>query len=396
LLFQHHAHQLPKKIDPLSYFPLSVAREEAFCNRKDEIKLLQAYIESCRPVLLVSPRRYGKTSLAFKAIKKSRLPYVHVDLFSAVDEHDVEKAILSGVQGLINQLETLPKKAFNLASELFSGTHIKVVLSKFGLEMEASKDREKAAYRVLDILERLEKLSTKTNKRIVLFFDEFQVIREIENTRAMEAVLRQVAQLTKTISFVFSGSHRHLLNELFDDRERPFYKLCERITLERISESAYKKHIQSVAQLYWKKSLGERELEKIFTLSERHPYYLNLLCARLFISGLPTTEVIDKIWIKHAIEERSQVASEMELLSKNQKKLLIAFARNGGTNEPLGQNFVRNANMAKASIEQALKFLFKKDYVYTDESGHIDILDPLIKTVLSWDGTQGITESNFK
>lgn len=73
-----------------SQFPLSVATDEAFCNRTDELGKLQLFIDQQRPVLLVSPRRYGKTSLAIRAIESSELPYVHIDLFSAVDEQDIE------------------------------------------------------------------------------------------------------------------------------------------------------------------------------------------------------------------------------------------------------------------------------------------------------------------
>ena len=88
---------------------------------------------------------------------------------------------------------------------------------------------------ILNILERIEKLSKKYNKKLVLFFDEFQRIYQIAESHPIESVIRQVAQLTKTMSFIFSGSNRHLLYQIFNDRSRPFYKLCDRISLERIS-----------------------------------------------------------------------------------------------------------------------------------------------------------------
>src|SRR3990167_11354686 len=196
----------------VNHFPLSVEMGSAFCNRIDEIKHLQNCMMNKRTVLLISPRRYGKTSLALRAISQLKLPYAHIDLFSAVDDQDIEKCILRGVGTLISQMESLPKKAYALASEFFEGTHIRVALTKLGVAIEVVKEREKPAYRVLDLLERLEKLAKKTKKEIVLFFDEFQVIREIAQDHAMEAVLRQVAQLTQSISFIFSGNNRHLLN----------------------------------------------------------------------------------------------------------------------------------------------------------------------------------------
>lgn len=365
-------------------FPLSVATGEAFCNRQAETERLKAYIEHHRPVLLISPRRYGKTSLALHTIQQTKLPYAQIDLFSAVDEQDIERSILKGVGKLISCMESIPKRALALASDIFEGSHLRAVLSKVELSIEINRRKEKSAYHVLDILERLERLAERTDKKIILFFDEFQCIGEITPDHAMESVLRQVAQLTKYIAFIFSGSNRRLLHELFDDRNRPFYKLCERITLDRISEEDYAKHIQRAATKAWKTELSNRVLECLFNYSERHPYYINLLCSRLLLEkNSPTPESIEKTWHQYVMEERSSVASEIELLSKNQRKLLTVLARSNETNAPLGRGFIQQANMSKATIDQSLTFLEKRDYLFKDERGYIHILDPLIKTVLS-------------
>ncbi|OGO94563.1 MAG: hypothetical protein A3F10_04010 [Coxiella sp. RIFCSPHIGHO2_12_FULL_42_15] len=369
---------------PFDIFPLSVAMGKAFCNRQSETENLKTFILHRRPVLLVSPRRYGKTSLALHAIQQTDFPYAQIDLFSAVDELDIERAILKGVGKLIFRMESIPKRALALASDIFEGSQIRAVLNKIELSIDINRRKEKPAYHVLDLLERLERLSEKTNKRIILFFDEFQCIGEITPNHAMESVLRQVAQLTKYISFIFSGSNRHLLHELFDDRNRPFYKLCERITLDRISEEDYERHIQKFSQSVWKSELSSRTLDCLFTYSGRHPYYLNLICSRFLLEkNLPDQEAVEKIWNQYVFEERSSVASELELLSKNQRKLLTVLSRTDGTNSPLGREFIQRANMSKATIDQSLTFLEKKDYVYKNEEGHIGVLDPLIKTVLS-------------
>ncbi len=369
---------------PTDHFPLSIAEGDAFCNRVDETNRLIRCIEHNRPVLLVSPRRYGKTSLALNAIKKTSLPFAHIDFFSAIDEQDIENSILGGISKLISSLETVPQKALALAMEFFSGTNIRAVLSKVGISIEIDNKREKPAQRILKVLERLEELSVKKDKKLILFFDEFQCIGQISNDQSMESVLRQVAQLTKSISFVFSGSNRHLLNQLFEDRKRPFYKLCERISVERISTDHYTGHIQKVARSTWGKELNKEVLELLFFLSERHPYYINLLCSRLIIlNKMPSTDDLEKIWQQYSLEERSSVASELDMLSKNQKKLLTILARENGTNQPLGKDFVQKSRMSKATISQSMTFLEQHDFVEKSLSGHFSIIDPLIKAVLS-------------
>src|SRR3990167_8911900 len=111
--------------EALDQFPLSIASGEAFCNRLDETARLKLCIEQRRPVLLVSPRRYGKTSLALHAIHQTKLPFAHIDFFSAVDEQDIERAILNGIGKLIGSMESLPKKALALAAEIFEGSRIR-------------------------------------------------------------------------------------------------------------------------------------------------------------------------------------------------------------------------------------------------------------------------------
>jgi uncharacterized protein len=368
----------------LDQFPLSIAFGEAFCNRLDETARLKLCIEQRRPVLLVSPRRYGKTSLALHAIHQTKLPFAHIDFFSAVDEQDIERAILNGIGKLIGSMESLPKKALALAAEVFEGSRIRAVLSKIGITIEVENRREKPTNTILDVLERLEKLAEKTNNKLVLFFDEFQCLGEVAPDHGMEGVLRQVAQLTKSISFIFSGSNRHLLNQLFEDRKRPFYKLCERITLDRIEELDYIRHIQNTAIKKLGSNLDEETLRSLFSHSERHPYYLNLLCSRMVHMKLkPSRSTIDELWNKYVMEERSNVGAEIELLSKNQKKLLTVLSRTNGTYFPLGSDFIQSAKMSKATVDQSLTFLLRHDYISKAQDGFVSVLDPLIKAALS-------------
>ncbi len=369
---------------PTSQFPLSVAKGDAFCNRKQELERLHLWIAQRKPVLLYSPRRYGKTSLALRAIEKTKLPYAHIDLFSVIDELDIERLILKGVAQLISQVGTTAQKALNIANKIFEGTQVKVALSKYGIEVSIEKNRQKPAYRILSVLERIELLAKQAKTPLIIFFDEFQCIGQVTTNHAIEAVLRQVAQLTDTISFIFSGNNRHLLEQLFEDRNKPFYKLCEKITLERITLSAYTKHLESISVKQWGKQLSASTIDIVCSCTQRHPYYMNVLCSRLLLLGsIPNPEEVETIWDQYTIEERSTVASEVDLLSKNQKKLLTVLARVGGTKAPLGKDFIYEANMSKTTIEQALGFLEKRDYVYKDELGNTKILDPLINDVLS-------------
>jgi uncharacterized protein len=367
----------------MDFFPLTIATGKAFCNRKIELSHLGENIVNSKPTLLISPRRYGKTSLALYAIHQARLPSTHIDLLSAINENDIEKRILKGAGEIISRIETGMRKAFTLATELFSGRDIRVNFGKIGISIEVANKTEKPANNILNVLERIDYLSQKYQKKIILFFDEFQRLCEISSDHSVESVIREIAQKSKNIMFIFSGSNRHLLHQIFDDRNRPFYKVCDRIILDRISEDEYKKYIQNAAKLTWKNQLSEEIFTKIMLITERHPYYVNLICSKLWKKGLPSCDDLELIWKDYVMEERSHVANEIELLSKNQRKLLSVLARHGGVEAPRSREFQQKAEMSGATIAQALDFLIRYDFIFKNKINYYVVLDPLIKTVLS-------------
>jgi len=367
----------------MNYFPLLVVVGSAFCNRKEEQRKLKYNIAESVPTLIVSPRRYGKTSLATQVIDQSKLSSAQFDFLAAVNESDVEKIILRGIGKMLGQIECIPKKLLKLSNDFFSGLSIKLSLDKVGISVEFNRQTKAASDNLLDILERLEKLSEKHKKKIVLLFDEFQRIYQISESHAIESVIREIAQKSKSLSFIFSGSNRNLLNQIFNDRNRPFYKLCDRISLKRIPEKDYTPYILHAAKKTNNLSIDESALKVIYQLTQRHPYYMNLLCSRLCQMKKVTSGSVEKTWFQYCLEERSNVANEIDLLSESQRKLLIALSRSGGTDAPRSVEFQTFSSMPGASITQALTVLEKKDYVYKTEEEYFKVLDPLIQSVLA-------------
>jgi len=140
----------------------------------------------------------------------------------------------------------------------------------------------------MEALLALEHLLNKKNKHTIIFLDEIQEISKLAEGKGIEGAIRHVAQQSKYLSFIFSSSNRHLLQSMFYDSARPLYKLRGRINLERISEADYTKHLLKLSTKRWEKPLSKSALNQLFLLTERHPYYLNNLCRRLWGSELKT------------------------------------------------------------------------------------------------------------
>ena len=367
----------------MNYFPTYLALGSAFCNRKEEIKRILYDLHGNTPILLISPRRYGKTSLALKAFEKIKWPYAHVDLYKALSEGDIVTYILNGIGQLLGQLESAPKKLMLLVGEFFSNLQLKVVYEKAGLQLEFNQKPKKPTDLILKTLEKLQELAIKKGKRVVLFLDEFQVIGEVINNNSMEAVIREAAQKSTHVSYVFSGSNRHLMEQMFYDRKRPFYKLCDQIKLDRIHEKEYEHYINIAAKETWNKTLEQSTLEMIFELSECHSYYVNKLCSLLWLQpDSPKKQDVISTWENFVLENKSSVERELSLLTINQRKLLIYLSTQGKTRELFSKKITQQINLTSSSVQRAVEPLIEKDYIYSDQDKSYGVLDPLIQSVL--------------
>jgi len=367
----------------LNYFPTALALGEAFCNRKDELNRIHYNLKGNTPILLISPRRYGKTSLALKSCETIKWPYVHVDLYKALSSNDIEQYILQGIGQLLGKLESTPSKLLKIASDYFASMQIKVVLEKAGIKLEFDSRNTSATETILQSLEKLHAIAIKQNKKIILFLDEFQVVGEVTHDHAIEAVIREVAQKSTHIAYMFSGSNRHLMEQMFYDRKRPFYKLCDQIKVDRIAAKEYEKYINLAAQTTWNSELDPDTLNAIFSATELHPYYVNKLCSFLWQSKkIPSKQDVWQAWQQIRLENKSIIEGELELLSLNQRKLLIFLATHE-TKELFGKKASQDINLTPSSTKRALETLIEKDYVYVDKDNCYRILDPLIKSVLT-------------
>ena len=368
----------------MNYFPTYLALDSAFCNRKQELQKLSYNIINTAPSLIISPRRYGKTSLVFNTLKHLKLPYSQIDFYKALTKEDIETFILNGIGKLLGQLETTPKKLMQLANDFFSNMQIRVVLLKVGITLDFSARTKKSATIsvILEALEKLQDLAAKKGKKVVLFLDEFQVIGEVAEDYSIEAVIREAAQKSPNVAYIFSGSNRHLMEQMFYDKKRPFYKLCALIAVDRISAEAYEEYIQNAAMRTWKAKLDQDTLEAIFAITERHAYYVNKLCASLWEHNVPKKGDVHRAWEELILENKSLIEREIELLNLNQRRVLISLASSSGVKEPYGKAFATHLNLSLSSIARSLASLIAKDYVFVSSDGTYRVLDPLIRDVL--------------
>ncbi len=221
------------------FFPQKLAIGSHFCNRKQEQKHLAANIEAVRPSLIISPRRYGKTSLGMSVIRRLNLPHSHIDLFPLMNLTEIEQAIINGLAEILSATETNLQKAIALVSQLFADLNISFKVNNANIEIDHLSAPAGTSRMLHDALQQVDKQLAKKNLKAVLFLDEFQRLGQFDGAERVEGVLRNIAQQSTHLCFLFSGSNRHLLSKIFEDSKRPFFKLCDKIALGRISAADF-------------------------------------------------------------------------------------------------------------------------------------------------------------
>ncbi len=368
-----------------NYFPLGIAKGEAFCNRVSERKQLISNIERNKHTIVISPRRYGKSSLVLYSLEEMKLPYERVDLFVAVNIKTVEEQILKGVKNLITKLSTAPEQAVGFIKNYITSLKSKWIVGTDGINIELIPENGRdSASIIMESLQMLENVLSKKGKKAIFFIDEFQEIGVLANSNGIEGAIRHVAQESENLRFIFSGSNRHILANLFDDRSSPLYMLCDRITIDRIKEQDYIAYINKVAKKTWNKHLDSTVIAEIFRLTERHPHYMNVLCDKLWTyskESLPTIEIVNVVWKDYILQEESKIAKDLSSLNTSQKKILIAIAQ-GISKDLTSKDILHKFNFTSAAVIKSLKLLEEQDYIGRNKNSEYFIIDPLIKASL--------------
>lgn len=369
-------------MDTYKYFPEGVAVGSAFINRETEKAILTKRIKTNKHSLLMAPRRYGKTSLVLKVASDMELPYCSIDLLAAYSEEYVRDQIIDKVSGLACELLPRYNKAKEILINIFKSMKPEISLGAFGQKLQLTLSNQ-PLHDISDVLLKLDKTAKHFKKHAVVFIDEFQQISQLKNHHSIEASIRHAVERSENISYVFSGSHRQLLKQMFGDQGRPLYRLCQVISIGRMSHDVYTQHLQKLSHVRWKKSIGNDQLDRIFKLTELHPFYMNVLCQLLWEeNSIPSINKIDNIWDAFVKSQKHVIAHDVTELSVNQRRILTALAK-APAKKIQAVEFTAQLKISASSSQQAADILLSKDLIDQDECGFYRILDPAIKYYLA-------------
>lgn len=375
-----------KMID--DYFPQGLAFGQAFLGREAEKTWLLQNIKQRHHTVLVAPRRFGKTSLVLNVLSAQKIPFCELNFHLIVSVKSVEKKIIDGVLNIMNQFVSTPEYKLKVIRSFFTRAKKKWTIGFrdiIGLELTPDENSN-SADNIYTALLLLDELLGKKKSKAVFFIDEIQELSKIEESFQIEGALRDFAQRSKNLMFIFSGSNRRLLVDMFNNREKPLYELCDQMTLEKISEETYVSYFDQVAIETWGKKLSPEAMNRIFQLTERHPRRVYNLCFYLWRLNenkkLPPKEnEVQEAWDCFVVKRLKNTRDALSSLSKGQLKIL-AYIALGHHEELSGQQAQRQLTLASSSLTRFLKILEDEDYIEM-ANNRATIIDPLVKEVLS-------------
>ena len=168
--------------------------------------------------------------------------------------------------------------------------------------------------------------------------------------------------------------------------------LCDMLHLDRMASKHYLLHLNKLAKKNWGAVLSEIVFNKIMSITELHPYYVNLLCHELWkLKQNPSIDDVFDCWQNCFVIHEDRLIADLEKLTSKQQDILKALAINPSI-EPTGQSFVSASKTPASTINQTIKILLNKDMVYKvkfeDEAlsqcklNQLRILDPLLSYAL--------------
>jgi AAA+ ATPase superfamily predicted ATPase len=352
---------------------------ETFCNRRAEIKeLLQDY-EDGQNLLIFSPRRYGKTSLVQTVLSmaaKRGFICIYVDLYSALTEADFARLMASAIAGSIRgPIE----KVVSWFKDNLLRLKPKIVLEEDGSTgFTFSIENSAAVPDIEDMLTAVHKYLIKTKKKGVIAFDEFQQIGQFSTDR-LERRLRTIVQGHRNICYVFMGSRKHLIQDMFSNPNRPFYRSTKHFPLEKINRGEFAKFIGERFAATGKKVEG-KIIERILDTSECHPYYVQLVSHAVW-EKVDSKGSVDFENVMQTVMSRESSAFQntWDMITNAQKQALVAIANKGEEEKIFSSDYLSRFGIRSAStFQKALKALYEKDLL-NKENGNWEIQDVLFK-----------------
>lgn len=375
------------KIMDNPFYITGIIPEPYFCDRDKETRWIIRTLQNKAHILLTSPRRMGKTQLIHHVFEqpsvKDNYYTFYTDIYATTSLHEL---VLFLSKEIYSQLVPKGKVALD---RFLSG--LQSLTSSFGYDPISGKptfdiklgDIHTPKLTLQEIFGYLE----NADKPCIFAIDEFQQIANYPE-KNVEAILRTHIQKLNNCLFIYAGSNRHILENMFNSAAKPFYNSAEQTYLDSIPKDIY----MEFAAEQFNKSGRKIDLSAIslaYDLFEGHTYYVHNVLHNAF-AYLDTEKPIEESDILKTIddilEDRGHIfASMMNQLNYQQKETLIAIAKEGKASGVTSVAFVKKHSLkSPSSVQYAISILLEKQLITFDNDNRNKIYSVSDRFLQKW------------
>ena len=358
---------------------VKIATEKNFTDREQETANLVQNFMSLINTIIVSPRRWGKSSLVNKAAKlamaqDSNLRICHIDLFNVRSEEHFYSLL---AQKVIAATSTKWEDAIESAKSFFSHLIPRISIGTDPAnEVSIDFDWEEVRQNPDEVLDLAEKVAGKKGLKIVICIDEFQNIAEFTDPDYFQKKLRSHWQQHQSVAYCLYGSKRHMMMEVFTDSSKPFYKFGNLVFLNKIETPCLVEFFKS-RFADTGKNITDEASHLIAKLVDNHPYYAQQLAQ---LSWLRTKDVCTVEIVREAhtalVEQLSllfvTITETLTTQQLNYLKALIAGEKAISSTEVMHRYQISSTT----SISRSKVALVKND-ILDNKAGEISFQDPI-------------------
>ena len=347
--------------------------DEYFCDRVEETDFLRKQVQNGRNVALISPRRIGKSGLIRHFFNQADiLEKYHVFFVDIYATNSLAEFVYTFGKEIYEQLKpqsTIWKeKFFQTISSFRMGFKLDPMTGAPGLDLGLG-DIQAPQTSLDEIFSYID----EADKPCIIAIDEFQQIGDYSE-KNVEALLRTKIQKCQKAQFIFSGSKRHMMTNMFNSPSKPFYQSAISMGLDPIPLEVYS---EFAIQLFEKrgKQIDSSVIEDIWNRYNGYTWFVQMMMNELFaLTEDGAICHVDMIPVAQRNVVMSQESGYKDILSNippKQKIVLQAIAKEGVANSITSAKFIKKYNLNSASaVQAAIKLLLQNDIITKNENSY--------------------------
>ena len=370
--------------NPFSFGDLAL--DERFTNREEELDELKADILNGQNVVIFAPRRYGKSSLVYRAsqelVKETDVLIAQVDVMTTATKEQLAAKI---AQAVYDQIATPLLRARERATQIFRGLRIVPVITvdpasgALGFSYTTGHAREDVDATLEKLLDLPAELSAERGRRAAIVFDEFQEVMDIDPN--LPSLMRAVFQSQPDVAHVYLGSKRSMMARLFNDANEPFWRSAKQMELGVIPRAPFASFIHDRFHDSGR-AVEDDVVAKVLDTTGGHPYGTQELCYSLWeetpAGGTAGQAELEGALTRVLRSENAHFTRIWDKASRTQRLTLQALAK-----EPLraitSDDFRRRHGLpGSSSIQRALDALREDELIAKQRPGAYRISEPFL------------------